>query len=178
MRKQKKGTGALLGVFIGILISFIIVLVVTKVGVNLAQLFSYQKNDEEDFNSLISAIESKQEQQIIYYVSGKHFLIGFNKGEEELNAGFASVKKPVNECKNEACICKCNLDDGDANSYSCLTKARCKQLKDIEKINGIVLEKEKGSIREGKLLIKGKNELPLNIKLEGKELKISTIMQK
>ena len=172
---QKRAATTLLEFLLGLLIAGVAIVVILNVGEEIYGLLGFEKDDKGYFDTFIKAAESKENSQIIYYVSGEHFLVGFDKDTEEVNPGFSgNIKKPKLECGIEACICLCNLDSGDATPYGCLSKARCRQFKNIKGINGIVLTNSNiKDAKQGKLLIKGKIELPLNVKTQDNVLEIS-----
>ena len=174
---QKKGITQLLWFLMGVILSAIVIIVIVDIGDSIAGLIRWEKNDDNSFNELVDAIEfgikSGENQQVIYYVSKNHFLVGFDKNEDEARINSVSVKMPEVECAKETCICKCNLNEGDISYYSCLKDAKCSRFNSIEKIGGIVLLKEGSDAKQGGLLIKGRNQLPLNLWVEGKILKIT-----
>lgn len=171
MRKmQKKAAVTLLGILIGVIIAALTIPLLIKFGGSIVGLLSAEKDDGGYFESLAGAVKSGEEQQLIYYVSKKHFLAGFEKDDVELKTnGANAIKKPVFQCGKNSCICLCNLKEGEI-SYDGCYEARCEQLNNIAIIKGITLLTEDfGDARGGKLLIKGRNELPLTIKKESFE---------
>lgn len=176
---QKKGAATLLGFLIGIIIGAIILVVITKLTFDISDLLVKEKNDGIYFDELIRAIEKSSAggQEIIYYVSKKHFLAGFGKNDNEIIAKKFTIKKPVEMCGKESCICKCNVKNDFIEDDSCYFGV-CEILNGIESIEGLILlDEDIGDAEKGSLLIKGKNEMPLKIKRDGAKLIISVPRQ-
>lgn len=173
---QKRAVSKMLGILIEILIGIIILFVVLSVSTDIFSILRLEKKDDSSFGDLITAIKDAkdEEQEVIYYVSKSHFLVGFGGKDEAIN----DARKPRLQCGNYACICKCNLKDSKIMYDGCYN-AECEVFKGIEDIEGITLLSEDIKSAEiGKLLIKGRIELPLKIKRENNRLIITTPMQK
>ena len=166
----------MLGILIEVLIGIIILLVVLSVSTDIFSILRLEKRDDSSFADLIAAVKDAkdEEQEVIYYVSKSHFLAGFGDKDEAIN----DARKPKLQCGKDACVCKCSLKD-EKIMYDGCYNAECEVFKGIEEIEGItLLDEDIKNAETGKLLIKGRVELPLKIKRENNRLIITTPMQK
>ena len=165
-KKSKKGVTTLLEVLIGVLLGLIVVAFLAYLSAEIFGVAGFEKSDDVSFNDLTKAIaevKAGESGQIIYSISGKHFLVGFGKEDDSVKIEGTSVEKPKTLCKNNACVCKCNLLEGEFSFNSCFN-GKCSVVSDVAEIKGLVLLGEGlDEVRQPaeKLVIKGRNALPL-----------------
>lgn len=174
-KKSKRGVTTLLSVLIGILVGLVVVALMAKFSDEIFTVIAFEKNDDRSFDDLtrtIAEINPGEAGQAIYFVSGKHFLVGFGREDDSVKIEGVSIEKPGNLCRKNACVCRCNLVDGEYIFSSCFN-GKCEIVPDVNEIKGLVLLDEgldEVNQPAERLVIAGRNELPLKIAKEDSNL--------
>lgn len=177
---KKKGAVSLtLKVVIGLVVSIIILIVLFMLWGKIWAILLPQ-SDEEVFQELIVKIENlknleeDKKDQTLFFVTKKHFLVGFNEGEDKVKLGkefFGRKLHPwfewvpfskeivINapskcEFKGEAiCICKCDVpvEENACKEYHCRVIdgfSSIEYYKDEDKKAKLFIEPEKRKLLE------------------------------